>query len=332
VGTLDTVQQEQLRAIGNYLSQVRQEQERSLEDIAAKTYIPLRLLKAIEAGQEQPLPEPVFIQGFIRRYADALGLDGTDLSQKFPVHVTPLPMVATVASGREARLNSAGESTYVHSAPIEDELPRQSRSSRRSTDFLPYIAAAALLAFGGITLGIVRAISSRQPNGPTQSAVVLPEQPPVNEPSESPAPSPITELPKESPKASPTAESSGRAASPSPTATPNSVTSSSSASTSSSSSTAANTSNAPVNVKLSLTDESWVQVVVDGEVKAEAVLPKGTQQTWSGQRQITVLAGNAGAVSVSHNGGAAQKMGALGDVSERTFAPKPSGSSNSSPN
>jgi cytoskeleton protein RodZ len=325
VGTLDTVQQEQLRAIGTYLSQVRQEQERSLEDIAAKTYIPLRLLKAIEAGQEKPLPEPVFIQGFIRRYADALGLDGIDLSQKFPVHVTPLPMVTAVAPSRESRLSSASEPTYVHNAPIEDDLPRQPRSLRRSSDFLPYIAAAALLAFGGIALGIVRAISSRQPDGPTRSAVVLPAQPSVSASPESPAPSPAASPTAQSPKASPKA-------SPSPTAASTSTTPSPNTSTSSSPSASANNSNAPVSVKLNLTDESWVQVVVDGEVKAEAVLPKGTQQSWSGQREIIVLAGNAGAVSVSHNGGAAQKMGALGDVSERTFAPKPSGSSNSSTN
>ncbi|HEY9662639.1 MAG TPA: helix-turn-helix domain-containing protein, partial [Allocoleopsis sp.] len=83
---LDSTQIEQLRAIGAYLYEIRQDQARSLEEIAAKTYIPLRLLKALEAGQEQILPEPVFIQGFIRRYGDVLGLDGTALSQQFPIH------------------------------------------------------------------------------------------------------------------------------------------------------------------------------------------------------------------------------------------------------
>ena len=77
-----------------------------------------------------------------------------------------------------------------------------------------------------------------------------------------------------------------------------------------------------MSVALNLTGESWVQVVVDGEIKAEGVLPKGTRQNWAGQREIVVIAGNAGAVSVAQNGGAAKVMGALGDVTEARFIPK----------
>ncbi|XQQ06201.1 MAG: helix-turn-helix domain-containing protein [Leptolyngbya sp. IPPAS B-1204] len=320
MGTLDTVQQEQLRAIGSYLSQVRQEQERSLEDIAAKTYIPLRLLKAIEAGQDRPLPEPVFIQGFIRRYADALGLDGTDLSQRFPVHVTPLPVVTAVSSNQE--LQSVSEASYSHTQS-EDEFRsvRSARRSPRSTNFLPYIAAAALLGLGGIALAVVRAISSRQPDAPTRSAVVLPSQPPVNASPETPTPA-ASPSPTSPTAVSPAPTSPQAQSLPTASPSPNSSSPNTSSSPRASSSSTPSSTNAPVNVKLNLTDESWVQVIVDGEVKAEAVLPRGTQQSWSGNREIVILAGNAGAVSVSHNGGTAQKMGALGDVTEKTFTAK----------
>jgi hypothetical protein len=67
-----------------------------------------------------------------------------------------------------------------------------------------------------------------------------------------------------------------------------------------------------------------VQVTVDGDVKTEAVLPKGTQQSWAGKQSITVVAGNAGAVSVAANGGATKVMGAPGDVKELTIKPKAS--------
>jgi cytoskeleton protein RodZ len=310
VGSLDTVQQEQLRAIGTYLSQIRQEQSRSLEDIAAKTYIPLRLLKAIEAGQEKPLPEPVFIQGFIRRYADALGLDGMDLSQKFPVHVTPLPTMASTSLSREVRVRDAVEPSY-RQPQIEESPPGQVPTQRQP--YLPYLVAAGLLVLGGIALTVVRAISSKQPEA-TKSAVVLPKQPaPVASPSVSPP------RPPASPKASPSLTATSASPSPSIASSPSITSSPASPAIKSSP-----TSTAPVSVEMNLTGDSWVQVIVDGEVKAEETLPKGTRRSWSGKKEITILAGNAGAVSISQNGENPKAMGALGDVTEKKFTPKSS--------
>ena len=85
---------EQLHSIGAYLRQVRQEQGLSLDSIANQIFIRPVLLQALENGNDAELPEPVFVQGFIRRYADALGLDGQALSSEFavtPVDVLPTP-------------------------------------------------------------------------------------------------------------------------------------------------------------------------------------------------------------------------------------------------
>jgi cytoskeletal protein RodZ len=81
---LNPTQVEQLKEIGAHLRQYREEQSISTEEVAAKTFIPLRLLKALEEGQLDQLPEPIFVQGFIRRYADAIDLDGAALAQTFP--------------------------------------------------------------------------------------------------------------------------------------------------------------------------------------------------------------------------------------------------------
>jgi cytoskeleton protein RodZ len=85
-----STQAEQLKAIGSKLSHEREARSVSLAAVATKTYIPLRLLTAIEAGRLDLLPEPVFVQGFIRRYADTLGLDGTALSKEFAIE-SPVP-------------------------------------------------------------------------------------------------------------------------------------------------------------------------------------------------------------------------------------------------
>lgn len=89
------IQQEQidrLNDIGSRLRQFRQEQSLSLEEVAAKTRIQTRLLKAIEEGRIDILPEAVYIKAFIKRFADALGKDGAELARDFPIAPTMLLM------------------------------------------------------------------------------------------------------------------------------------------------------------------------------------------------------------------------------------------------
>ena len=73
-----------LKELGYQLQQFRQKQRIPLDVVAKKTLIPVRLLAAIETGNIDQLPEPVYIQGFIRRYADAIGIDGVELANAFP--------------------------------------------------------------------------------------------------------------------------------------------------------------------------------------------------------------------------------------------------------
>ncbi len=82
-------QQSQLAQIGAFLRENREKQKKALEDISIRTYIRPQLLKGIETGDPDMLPEPIFVQGFIRRYAEALGLKGTELAQQFTVTSIP---------------------------------------------------------------------------------------------------------------------------------------------------------------------------------------------------------------------------------------------------
>jgi cytoskeleton protein RodZ len=298
VVNLDSNQLERLKAIGAYLYEVRQEQALTLEEIAAKTYIPLRILKALEAGQENILPEPVFVQGFIRRYADALGLDGIGISQEFPVQ-----SMATIDASTP---NGSLEETVLP-PPIQSDVPLSEGFSlrRQSPSFLPYLAAGALaiVLLGGLLYGLSRRETT--PEAPTTA-----EQP------QSPAPSPIAEA---TPPASP-APTTAAAPSPSPTA----------ASPIPSPSPAASP-NAPVTVAISLTDASWLEVVVDGTVEFEGTLNRGEQRSWSGQQAITIFSGNPGAVMVTHNRQPASAMGQPGIPEERTYTATPAPSPSPSP-
>lgn len=74
---------EQLSELGALLLATRQQQGQALEAMAAKTLIRPSLLAAIEQGDLDSLPEPVYIRGLIRRYGDALLLDGETLASQF---------------------------------------------------------------------------------------------------------------------------------------------------------------------------------------------------------------------------------------------------------
>lgn len=305
---LDFTQLEQLKAIGAYLYEIRQDQARTLEEIAAKTYIPLRLLKALEAGQEKALPEPVFVQGFIRRYADALGLDGLALAQQFPIHAATAPEVPS----------SSTETGYEAPPPpvAVIETPSSSRKvfARRSrSPYLPYLTAAIIAAV--ILMGLIYSFSRLQPQ-PQADSTAQPDPSP-EPPSETVAPAPSVVA--SSPVASSPAPASPAASSP----TASSPTASSPTATATPSPTASPT-NAPVAIDVNLTDRSWIQVIVDGRIEFEGLLSKGEQRRWTAQRQITVVAGNAGAVMVSSNNRKAEAMGEPGLVEERTFTATPS--------
>ncbi|BAZ16187.1 hypothetical protein NIES4071_80620 [Calothrix sp. NIES-4071] len=58
-----------------------------LDDVAAYTKIARRLLQAIEDVNFDNLPEPIYTQGLIKRYADALGLDGAELASSYPIGI-----------------------------------------------------------------------------------------------------------------------------------------------------------------------------------------------------------------------------------------------------
>ncbi|MBD2514249.1 helix-turn-helix domain-containing protein [Nostoc sp. FACHB-973] len=84
--SLEQQRSEKLAEIGAQLWASRQEQGLSLEQVVILTMIPRRLLQAIEEGNLNDLPEPVYIQGLIRQFADALGLNGAEFADTFPIN------------------------------------------------------------------------------------------------------------------------------------------------------------------------------------------------------------------------------------------------------
>ncbi|HYM03140.1 MAG TPA: RodZ domain-containing protein [Stellaceae bacterium] len=71
------------RTVGQLLRETRESYGNDIERIAAALRIRGSYLEAIEAGQYDRLPGPVYALGFVRAYAAYLGLDGDEAVRRF---------------------------------------------------------------------------------------------------------------------------------------------------------------------------------------------------------------------------------------------------------
>jgi cytoskeletal protein RodZ len=61
-------------SVGEVLAKARQRCAMSIEDVAATTRVPVRYLAAIEAERFDLIPGLVYIKGFVKAFARAVGL------------------------------------------------------------------------------------------------------------------------------------------------------------------------------------------------------------------------------------------------------------------
>ncbi|KKI99773.1 helix-turn-helix domain-containing protein [Prochlorothrix hollandica] len=286
---LDQIQAEQIQAIGAYLRQHREHLRMSLDQVASLTKIQRRLLQAIENGHLATLPEPVYIQALIHRFGDALDLKGSELADQFPLELTPH------RSGRLQFNWSVGQLRPMHL-------------------YLFYIFVI-FSAVNGLSVMMSRSLTQLQPS-PASLLLLNPEVSPLQSSSSVPTVGIAGAIPEElvalvrqafplhahdSPNASAWVSHSTQLVAQLPEPSLQSTT--------------------PVSVKLTLETQSWLRVMVDGKTTFEGMMLAGSQRSWQAQEEITVRAGNAGAVLVTFNDGPSQPMGDVGAVEEKTYTP-----------
>src|SRR5690606_30823040 len=82
-----------------YLREQREASQLSLEEISRVTRIPQRSLERLEAGRFEELPADVFVRGFLRSYADCVGLDAEDAVRRYAAcGLAPAPVAAPEAA------------------------------------------------------------------------------------------------------------------------------------------------------------------------------------------------------------------------------------------
>ncbi|MBD0304774.1 MAG: helix-turn-helix domain-containing protein, partial [Tolypothrix sp. T3-bin4] len=222
--SVEQLRAEKLAELGGQLWVKRQEQGLSLDEMVALTMIPRRLLQGIEEGNLGDLPEPIYIRGLIRQFADALGLDGAEFAKSFPV------------GSNRVNLTPGWKPT-----PFGQVL----------RPFHLYVLYIGLIvcSVNGLSQLLNNAAIQANNSERTEKAQIQPKQ---TQPELQPVSNIIT---------------NGQA----------------------------------VQIGVTLKEKSWIRVVADGKTQFEGELPQGTQRTWKAQDQLTVKAGNAGAVLVSVN-------------------------------
>lgn len=96
------------RTLGQYLRFEREVRQMTLAELALATRIPLRSLVALEEDRSFELPSEVFVKGFLRAYAKALGLPASDVLARFadrgrPSQESQRSLVTSVAPPERGR-------------------------------------------------------------------------------------------------------------------------------------------------------------------------------------------------------------------------------------
>jgi cytoskeleton protein RodZ len=278
--------------IGADLRGVRERLGWKLTDVAAGLRIRLPYLEAIERGELSALPGAAYQTGFVRTYAQALGLDPDEILRRFraegmgvatkaelsflsPVPDRAVPTGAIVLLG--VVLVLAGYGLWY----------RHTETQRRLADAVPPVPAELA------PLALPKPVEA--PPAPVQQVAKAPAQ--VAQPTPA-TPAPALPLP-----ATPAPTESQAAAAPAPPATP---------------------APAPAaSQTIMATADSWIEVRdPTGNILLNKTLHAGDSWPVPDTAGLTMTAGNAGATVIALNGKAGAPLGAAGTVL-RNFALTP---------
>ena len=101
--------------IGSSLREARTRQDLDFSELEERTKIRPKYLRALEDEQFEILPAPTYVRGFLRSYAEALGLDGQPFVDEYnsrfavgdedvPVRTRRVPQPRRGRSNRESRM------------------------------------------------------------------------------------------------------------------------------------------------------------------------------------------------------------------------------------
>lgn len=306
---------------GEQLRAARESKGLTLEDVERATRIRVKYLTALECDDHKSLATPVQARGFLKNYADFLGLDAAALiAQAVPPKARPViapgaqmpkpkapppPLRRPPSAATSTEPQNSAEAARVRPGPrnpasanlrgplvvgqrlVTPEAARRFRWSRLwSIDtLLGVIVTAALgmlLFWGAAELELTNQLLAT----PTRASVSLAD-----------ATAAITQATL-TPEMTPTIDS------PLPTARPNT---------------------SGVNIVLRVDQRTWLRIVVDGAETFRGLLPPGELREVAGVQKVEIWTANAGGTRILFNGQDQGSLGGYGDNIIRVFTPEGAG-------
>jgi cytoskeleton protein RodZ len=271
--------------LGAQLRQARERQGLSLAQASVDTRILQQSLTALEEGAYQRLPGDVVTRGFIRNYAQYLGLPVDDMIELYRRERGSTDKIRVVAA----------------------TSPPSTRSYVLPSFFGVFFVTVALVGLAYVALNAVGRIGDRTDPSVANAAPSATIPPPSPLPTNSSGSAPTIAVPTRAATAvagAPTSSAGSPAAGGAlPTADGTAPAAGPSA-----------TPAAPIVIEVAIADQrgnenSWVRVQTDGNVAFEGIMRAGEKLVFEAQRRVVIRAGNPPDVFVTVNG---LQQGALG--------------------
>jgi cytoskeletal protein RodZ len=279
--------------IGRYLEQKRKERGLSLEEVEQATKIRKRYLSGLEREDYAVLPDAVYAQGFLKTYANYLGLDGEALSRQLKSRRKPR---------RERGIDYDTNTEGRFEEPLISPRGLQGTHKRNvptSAIFTLLVAMFVLAVVIGSLYFVGRGVQASRPGGDNPSPA-SPEKPPRKDEEQAAgaARAPEAGRPEEQDAAgSRDQETAGEAPRPVP---PNTL-----------------------QVLINVQDRpSWLLIQTDGTTAYEQVAQPGFSETFEADRRLYIKSGDAGAVRVEINGQDAGTLGPAYTIAEKNYTLK----------
>ena len=284
---------DKMTSYGLYLQTVRVEKGITIERVALETRIRSDILHAIEAEDHKHLPDDVFVKGFLRAFARAIGADEEETLRRFALR---------------------------RQVQTPDQTPLKPDSPGTGRFWLTLMCVTALMVgLVGGTLLIYQMLSrpgietvSHPPTSETQETV-SPETPPATK---------TVETEKASPNAAAEAAKSEEDAKSEETGAGEALKSEEAVKSDEAAGPeeaavqgeAAGQKDARYQLEIVCDEETWLKVLADDAPAAEYILKPGETLRLRADRNFNLLIGNAGGVSIQMNGDPVPLSGKSGQV------------------
>jgi cytoskeleton protein RodZ len=285
--------------LGRYLRQEREKKGVSLDSVVQVTRITRENLEALERDDFQAISAPVFVRGFLRSYANYLGLDPKELVSRYD------------------------SQTDLLRTPRAKEAPQPSKDENPVMKYLVFLC----ILLAGVAFSFYYFQKSSLPPSPLlPSATVAPAPIPVT-PSPAPAPAPVAPPPAAAP--APVTPSPAPVLKPPPpkAVTPAEKTAPKALPPEKEKKPAEKlpvSAAAPPDkdaskerrhvLKAVAGEKTWMRVLADEQQTFDVLLQPKETATWTARRRFEITLGNAGGIALSLNGVPQGPLGKAGEV------------------